>query len=543
MGPGNAKTASNAASFLTTNRVSRFIARTVRGVWQGSPLVQAFAQDRLLAVTTAVLAVAALLPMFVTPFLPLSDLPDHIGQGALLPEILLGRGLAAYHYKIQWAPVPYWTTHLIIAILSPIVGALAAAKIMVAMAVLGLPLAVMRVLRALGRDTRLGLWAFMASWDHNTFAGWIAFMLGMSAALWAIAWVLETQTYRKAIRIAFLACFLGLTHVQAVAYFGLALGLLLLVRRPFKRVVLLHTVAGSGTLISVMPWLVSRFSQSATQGATAWTFDFHTLREKIQDVFKYTLDDQARPADATVAGAVFLLLLLGVPLLASVPAEKEQPGELHPATGALLVIVPLFLYLTLPMAISGPVSHWYTYPRYATFWLVSLLFLPRARFGGWRALWLAPGVLGAIIYSLVIAGQFADYAQRSRPFLQIIGHVRPNSSYLPLELEDDDPAMVLAPFNQIHAYIAAVKKGYDPHLFHYDSIPFRFRAERELPQTAWNGARAFTIKDHGRFYDYVLVQGIASDPVAHAKPFGGVRARLVVEAGRFRLYAMEKAAP
>jgi hypothetical protein len=507
-------------------------------------LVECLLADRLLGAATVVLALFALMPLFATPFLPLADLPANAAQGALLPDIIFKHGLAAYHYRVQWAPVPYWTTHVLIGLLSPIMGVLNAAKVMVGLAVLGLPFAIMRILLALGRDPRLALWAFLLSWDNNLYAGWTAFLLGMTTALWGIAWLLEARTLRDAVPIGILSCFIGLTHIQAVAYFGLIASLLFLLRRPLKHAALLHLIAGSGLAVSVLPWLFSRFSQSGA-GKVAFTFGFHTPREKINQLFLYTLDNLPKVDDGPVTALAFTLLLFGVPLLctlgqpaASVPGEAPRP---HPATPVVLVLAPLALYFALPMSIDGPVSHWYTYPRYATFALVSLLFLPQGRFQHWRALWLLPGVLVALLLFTRVRAQFADYGTRARPFLQIIERVRPNSAYLPLELDDSDPATRLETFNQIHSYIAGFKKGYDPHLFDNNSIPFLYREERRLPQTAWNRPQDFSLTAHGRYYDYVVVQGgLDRDPLRKLKPAGNMRAQLLVEAGRFRLYEIIK---
>jgi hypothetical protein len=507
-------------------------------------LVECLLADRLLSAAFLVLGLAAVLPLFATPFLPLADLPANAAQGALMPDIIFKRGLAAYHYRVQWAPVPYWTTHVLVGVLSPVMGVLNAAKVMVALAVLGMPLAVMRVLLALGRDPRLAVLAFLLSWDNNLYAGWTAFLLSMIAALWGIAWLLEARTPRDAVPIGILSCLIGLTHIQGVAYFGLVVSLLFLLRRPWKRAAILHLIAGSGLAVSVLPWLFSRFSQSG--GHVAFTFGFHTPREKLNSFFLYTLDNLPKVDDGFVTALAFSLLLFGVPVLCSLgePSAPRPTGDdlaAPTATGAVLVLAPLALYFALPMSIDGPVGHWYTYPRYATFALVALLFLPRGRFTRWQVLWLLPGVLTALLMFTRISAQFADYGTRARPFLEIISHVRPNSAYLPLELDDSDPATRLETFNQIHSYIAGFKKGYDPHLFDNNSIPFLYRGNRRLPQTAWNRPQDFSLTEHGRYYDYVVVQGgLNRDPLKKLKPSDGMRARLVVEAGRFRLYEILK---
>jgi hypothetical protein len=551
MKPAETNTEPIAGEHGKTTRGARGVALLRRAaavplrLWHGSKLVQTLSQDRLLLIATLVLMASAWVPLFCTPFMPLADLPANVAQGALLPDIIFQKGLAGYHYTVQWRPVPYWTTHVFVAVFSQLFGALVAAKLLVGIVVVGVPLATMRLLIALRREPRLALWAFMLSWDHNVYAGWLAYMLGMAFAIWTLAWLLEARTPRQAVRVALATALIGLTHIQPVAYLAVAMPLLILVRKPVKQGLLVHVIGGAGSLICVLPWVMRRMRPDGGQ-APPFTFETPPLRDKVNGIFGFTLDNLPAPGDASFASLVFVLFIFGVAVLASLSSERDpKPMDagaepLHPAAPVLLLLSPLLLYLVLPMSINGPVSHWYTYPRYATFALLSLLLLPVGRFRGSKVLWLVPGVLAAMVYHAKVAVQFRSFAERAAPFLTIIDHVRYNSAVLPLELDDSDEATRLPPFNQMHSYIAAVKKGYDPHLFDNDSIPFLYRQRRRLPQTAWNDPGGFSLKDHGRHYDYVLIQGARRDPVKKLAPSAGVTPKLVVEAGRFRLYEMLK---
>jgi hypothetical protein len=124
--------------------------------------------------------------------------------------------------------------------------------------------------------------------------------------------------------------------------------------------------------------------------------------------------------------------------------------------------------------------------------------------------------------------------------------VPPNSRVLPLELDDTDPAIKWAIGNQMHAYFAAMRNGYDPHMWNYPSIPFQYQQAKTLPSTGPTGAagRSFTLKEYGSFYDFVIVQGKALDPIVGRSESSKFRARLVGETEIYRLYAIErKAAP
>jgi hypothetical protein len=75
---------------------------------------------------------------------------------------------------------------------------------------------------------------------------------------------------------------------------------------------------------------------------------------------------------------------------------------------------------------------------------------------------------------------------------------------------------------------------YDPHLFDNPNRPIVYRPERKLPAPGWNQADQFRL-GHARFYDYVLVQGLARDPFVHDPTAGGV-VRPVTDSGIWRLY-------
>src|SRR5207302_1410167 len=85
-----------------------------------------------------------------------------------------------------------------------------------------------------------------------------------------------------------------------------------------------------------------------------------------------------------------------------------------PPSAAYVVLANVVLYLALPMAVRGPMSHWHTYPRYATFTLLAMLALPRPRLEGRRAWLLAPGIAAALFVDLAVLRQFRDFDSRVR---------------------------------------------------------------------------------------------------------------------------------
>ena len=109
-----------------------------------------FRDDPLLWRLTLALSVVSLIPMLMTPFLPLVDLGSHIGAAGLLDDLLAGAPVVKERYAFNATLLPYWTGYFLMGALDLIGGPFFAAKATVAVVVLLLPLSHMRLLVALG---------------------------------------------------------------------------------------------------------------------------------------------------------------------------------------------------------------------------------------------------------------------------------------------------------------------------------------------------------------------------------------------------------
>lgn len=511
------------------------------GAPRSNRLVDAFRHDRLLLWATVVMALFALFPITQAAFLPLGDLPNSSSVAALIPQILWGKGAPHEYYGVRWVPMPYWTTTVLIAAISSVSNVLIANKVVVAIIVLLLPLSAMRMLQALGRDPRLGLLAFGMAWENTLAAGWIAHALGVGLAIWALAWMIEADTVRASLRVAAMGGVLGLTHALPTLYFVVGTAALTLARPGLLRRFVLHSLAGLGLIVSLIPWIVERVRNSGgVKAAQATSFEWHPFGDKLRDFFQYTLDNLSFPADVEASARTFAMLLFAPLLLTLLPARAGASR----AASLILVLVPFLLYASMPMAVSGPMPHWYTYPRYANILLLSLLFVPRPDLRGWYAAWLAPLLLIVIAFHLRIASAFADWDTRTRPLLGLIQAVPPNSRVLPLELDDTDPAIKWAIGNQMHSYFAAMRGGFDPHMWNSPMNPFQYKQDKIPPSTGSTGAagRGFTLRQYGSYYDYVLVQGKERDPLVGRTETAKLRARVVGETYFYRLYKIERKA-
>lgn len=503
----------------------------------GSTLARVFAADRPLGLAFLLLAALTIAPVFFVPTLPFPDLSANVGSAGLIVPILLGWKVASHHFHLLLEPIPYWTAYLVMGAVSPLFGAFASAKAIVLLDLLLLPLAVTRLLVAFGRNPRLGLWAFLMSWEHNLHCGWVQHSLGMSLVFIVLAKVVEADSVPRALRVIPWTALIAVTHILAVGYLLLTAGLIALNPRGFLERLKLSSIALSGALCAFLPFVFKILGPRTGTPSPPFDFQYPPIQEKLGKLFTYTLDNLPGQWSEAANGFAFCLLIVGPLALTLLPrndtATEDRWAPFTPVLAAVL------LYFAAPFAVNGPISHWYTYPRFASLILVGLLFVPRPRLDGRRAWALFPGVVALAATMAITIKQLREFGEHARPFVAIEALVKRDTRVLPLVFEYNDAATRQSPYNTFHAYFAP-KGVYDPGLFDNPSIPVLYRHENVLPNVYWAAPEQFTMQDHGKYYDYIFVQGLARDPVpAHMKG-GGHHAVLLKEAGMWRLYGVVK---
>jgi hypothetical protein len=505
----------------------------------GGSLAALFRADRTLGWTFALLCASAVSPLFMTPICPQPDLHGHLAGAALLLPTAFGQDGARQYYAVNAWPVPYWSTYIFMALVGRLVGPLLAAKALIAVLVCLLPLATMRLLRALGRDPRLGLWAFLLSWDANMHAAWHAYLLGMSLSLVLLARLLEARDTREAARSWPLAALVALSHVQAAGFAFVTGFFLSLSGHPEHRGGLKRWAAAmSGMALVVVPWVARRFQQQTAAGlGLSSSLEFHSASQKLSGAFAYTLDALPGWQGEVPSALAFVLLLLGPLVLARLPEREGRDG--HRWASMAVAAAALSFYVAAPFQVVGPISHWATDRRYLSFVLLGLLFIPRPRLDGERWLALLPGVALAIFLHGSVAQAYRTFGRHVQPFMEIIDATPRGARLLPLEYEDRDSALKNPPLAHLHSNITAIKLGYDPHLYDYHSHPIVYRQGLAIPRISWFGPQDFALSRYAAFYSHILVQGLGRDPLAGGTAVDGFRTRLVVEAGIWRLYAID----
>ena len=516
-----------------------------------SPLAAALREDRWLLVGTIFGCLGVLYPLGLSPFLPLTDLPNHVALASLLSHIADGGEVSAHHFMPQAYPVPYWVGYMIILSGAKVASPLLGAKLLVALALLAVPLGVIRLLISLDRSPRLGLWAFALSWDYNMSWGFVVFNLATGLSFFYIAWAIDSlgaprwRWYHSAMAIG-LGAVLALTHAHATGVAVLALGLLAIAALPNWRDVQRLLLFSIAPLLGLLPWLILGFASG--EGASTMPEELAKIGaspnagKRVASLFDYTLGFVRGQVPEGLMGVVFVVLLV-LPLLLLAPS---RPTGANWRRSLVLYLTAWGIYLVLPSSLNWPFGQLFIQQRHATLILLMGLTLPTCELAGRHAWRLAPGLIGAVLSMGVNGWLCHSFAKHSEPFLEIIDAVPSESTVLPVLYETRVPESKRELLNQFSAYVVAMKGGYTPYLFDTPNLVVRYRPDRHLPHPPWYRPKELSLDGHAPRYDYLLVQGKDKDPIRkkgkrRRGPAGEVAFVEVKQAGIWRLYRIDAA--
>jgi hypothetical protein len=146
-----------------------------------------------------VLMIIHLVPIWLFEFFPSQDGPSHIYNASLLLDYSNANNQTIREaFQTNINPFPNWIGHLILMLLMPLVGPLAAEKILISLCVLLLPLAMAYLLSGLKKNTILfSLLGFILAYNNLLHMGFYSFMLGTSFALFSLGyWWRHWQTFK-----------------------------------------------------------------------------------------------------------------------------------------------------------------------------------------------------------------------------------------------------------------------------------------------------------------------------------------------------------
>ena len=507
-------------------------------------------RDNGLPLFTAASSVALAVPFFFGgTYLPLLDLPQHLGTIAILAGGAPEQAFDVY-YETRLLATPF---------LLPLLAAAALATERT-VAVVALPAATAYALKSFGRDPRSALLAAPLGFGAFLYMGFLYFCLSLPLLMLYLGWWrrrcgAESFGPRDWSAGVVLGLLLFSAHVMT---FGFACGAALLIalcaRGPGSELegsddgerspgaslrALGASLKRAGHLLPGLAVFVAwvALSQVAERGdlgrmeAGAMADEAPEFRAPLVALRAWPdwfLSVYRGDADEGLALAWLTLFAVFAVARRSSGAAKEGLAERLPA---LMLIAAVALYFALPFAYRGiyPIS-----ARMTPIAALLVLLVPRGRLVAPRAaLWV--GLALSLATAAVHTGGVRVFQPEVGPLADAVEEIRPGSRVMTLILDRDSEVMNMPVFVHFGQYAVAARGGVaELSMVNFTKSPVRY-VERQAPprlpaRFEWS-PHLFDFTKHGRYFDYFLVReeverstevlfGTGADEVRRAGRYG-----------------------
>jgi hypothetical protein len=482
-------------------------------------------------------------PLWVTRYLPLHDLPNHLARITAYHHLHDARWNLSSFYAPSLQLVPYLGHYLAVDLLAYVCGGVVRADtVFLTLYVLAAPLCGVAFARATGRSPWLALLMLPLSVSMFFQWGFIAFCVGsmlLLPALAALYRVLDEPTAPRALALGLWTAALYLFHVIPWGALGICALVLfafeLSARRTRGPLLASLAMAPSLAMLAIGVREARRFGYLGGHKYQAQVDAPAKLLERAVQMID--LWQSSHVDEWVVVGIALIVVLLAV---TGAPAAEEPLRRRVRVPAAFTTLVALAA-LT-PFWVKQPFNWWMVNLRFLLPAAEVAVFLPRGRLRGGRAALLG----GAIALSALLPGpmarNYADFGKRLQPLIDLI-RVTPFGAttlvlHRPPPRTFDDP--VLAPrvtyWREVYNYPLVLRGGYDPYLYD-DGFPVkRIRAlpapkvERAAEHITSPSETKFDAATMMRGWDYFIVPEQASGEM----PADG--AVFVRQAGDWLLY-------
>jgi hypothetical protein len=480
--------------------------------------------DRVYEVTFWLCAGLAVYLVWHHRYLPMVDLPQHATQLSAWVHLYDPAFGFARQFELNFS-TPYLAAYLLARPLAGL-GVVTALKVVITLAVLGLPLALRVLLRQHGRDHYWALLGFPLAFSFAFYFGFVVFLFAAPLYLLAIVAAFSYSNRPTPLRgVALMALTTAVFFAHGMAFY--------LTLATCGLISLLTPGTARGRLTLIAPLLVPIFV------ATSWTVQFLAIGAYPGDEFVHWALGLSRFSDllgnqlglgwddpvATLAGVVMLLL----PWLEGIRWARD-PRRYVP------LAVTLLFCLGTPASLQGlPLIH----PRFSTFLMPGVLLALEAPPVPTRRLHRPAVAVVAVAWLALLLLRFQGFQGEASGFDRILAQMEPNKRVRPLIFARGSVFIPkFAVFVHFPAYYQAEKGGYLGFSFARNwTAVVRYRAGVDVGMATgaeWE-PELFSYAREGAGYDYFVVR---SGPDLRHTLFGAAAARvsLVAREGSWWLF-------
>lgn len=408
------------------------------------------------------LAILHIAPVWSVHYFPTGDGPTHVYNAWVMHGLVTGEAPPNIQraYRLDWRPVPNWTSHAAMALLIAIVDPIVAEKIVVSL-ILALFLAGAWVLTTTV-DPRNDVYAFLTFpfvYAYTLVGGYYNFTLGVALYLFIVAWWWRHRDRATAGSIGVLTALLilcSLTHAVATMAACGAMVLLSIVARRYRQ------------LIAIVPALIvlaihSR-TEAAVQGAVHLPVRWDAARILANAEVIRSFDGRQVPIALAVA-VLFALLLLY-----SLTRDRWRPAIV--LTIVALAMAAVMFWCPAPQAVRDHLTE-----RLSLFVFLTLAasFSPLER--AKRHLFLAVVSLLAIANAAIVFQRVRVLGGEIERFVRAFEAIPAGAAVLPLVFSPAPSPSFVDVYMHRFSHVAREKRLADPTNFapHVGHFPIAYR--------------------------------------------------------------------
>ena len=479
--------------------------------------------ERLFGVVLAL----AIVPLWIGPYLPLVDLPQHAAQITALRRLLGGDADLAELFHINWF-TPYLLGYLLLYALTAVLPITVATKLVVSLSLVAIPLLTGRLLRAAGADEGWKWLAIPCSFGFAFYWGFLTFIV--SAPL-ALLFLIETVRFvaapsaRRAVTIALFSILLLFCHIIVLGFASLvALGYVAGAHYRDWRTLLARAVPYAAPLPIIGVWLAGTYNAEASVQNDPIVFGplLYRLGQLVAQPAGREDLYSAWPTALLVTGAVLL-----VPWLTGARFSRDPKRWLPGALG-------LLTFMAAPHYV---LSTAYFYQRLGVF-LVPLWLMaweaPRERR---RLDWVAMAVV--TFWAVTSSSRFVTFARESESFVDVLESMEPGQRAAAMVFDNASPRFALPVYLHFPAWYQATKGGvvdFNFGDFYSQMVRYRPNTGARINETvAWYAPAFDWAANGGDGYGYFLIKANFDIAEAVFKERQG-SVELVAQSGWWWLY-------
>lgn len=439
--------------------------------------------------------ILSVVPVWVAPYLPLVDIPQHAAQVATLREILEGNPTFTAAFEINWF-TPYLLGYIVLFLVSLVMPIVLATKLVISMALMAFPLMTGLLLRELGADERLKWLAIPGSFSFAFYWGFFVYLVAIPVALGFLVLTVRFErnpTVRRGVGIAAFAIFLFFCHLVALGFASLiALTYLLARNLRSPRRLIACAVPYTAPVPLIVFWMIRLYD---TEASVQTPVSFGTLRERLVTLFTQL---------AGLDGFAFLVSLVVVVTVLAVPFLMRYRFSRRPERW-LPLFVGVAVYFVFPSYMQNTA---FLYQRLAVF-LIPLWLLawdpPEKRSRG-----LGIAAIAAIgLWITVNTVRFESFARDTRGFETILQAMEPGHRAAGMPVCNASRYFSNPVYLHFVAWYQATSMGISDMSFavtHPSMVRYRDMEKARLGERlAWAPVAFQWAADGGDRYDYFVV--------------------------------------